>query len=142
MSPEDREHLRARREHTVDAHIQAETTAHDIRAALATFRRPRYEVPAFGAVADGAEAVEGLLGQLLGAFPDFWLQRIATHHADDAVIVECKFGGTHEGEWAGIGPTGKSMEVEAACVFVFEGEDLVCEKVYFDHATILRQLAS
>lgn len=34
------------------------------------------------------------------------------------------------------------MQVEAACVFVFDGVDLVCEKVYFDHATILRHLTS
>jgi len=32
------------------------------------------------------------------------------------------------------------MEVQSACIFVFEGEKLVCEKVYFDHATNLRQL--
>lgn len=142
MNQQEREHLRARREQIVDAHIHAETATHDIGAALATFRHPRYEVPAFDAIADGAEAVEGLLGQLLGAFPDFWLQRIATHHADDAVIVECKFGGTHKGEWASIAPTGKPMAVQAACVFVFDEADLVCEKVYFDHGTVLRQLTT
>ncbi len=32
------------------------------------------------------------------------------------------------------------MQVQAVCIFVFEGADLVCEKVYFDHATVLRQL--
>jgi hypothetical protein len=26
--------------------------------------------------------------------------------------------------------------------FCFDGEDLVCEKVYFDHATVLRQLVA
>lgn len=140
MHSEDGQKLRARREEVVEAHIQAETATHDIAAAVATFRHPRYEVPAFGAIADGPEAVQGLLGQLLGAFPDFWLHRTATHHADDAVVVECNFGGTHRGDWAGISPTGKPMEVQAACVFLFDGEDLVCEKVYFDHATILRQL--
>ena len=93
-----------------------------------------------GAVADGPEAVEGLLSQLLGAFPDFWLQRLALYHADDAVIIEVKFGGTHRGVWAGIAPSGKRMEVQSVCIFVFEGDALVCEKVYFDHATILRQL--
>jgi len=44
--------------------------------------------------------VTGLLTLLLGAFPDFWLKRFATDHADDAVIVECKFGGAHRGTWA------------------------------------------
>ncbi len=132
--------LKARRDKVVDGHIRAEAQTHDIAAALATFSHPRYEVPAVGAIADGPEAVHGLLGQLLGAFPDFWLERIATHHADDAVIVECKFGGTHRGPWAGIPPTGKPMSVQAACVFCFEGADLVCEKVYFDHNTVLAKL--
>jgi predicted ester cyclase len=58
------------------------------------------------------------------------------------VIVECRFGGTHKGVWAGIEPTGNRMEVKAALIFVFEGDDLVCEKVYFDHSTILRQLSA
>jgi len=95
-----------------------------------------------GAVADGSGPVHGLLTQLLTAFPDFWLERLAVPHAHDAVIVECRFGGTHRGPWAGIQATGKPMSVEAACIFVFEGEKLVCEKVYFDHATVLRQLTS
>jgi hypothetical protein len=32
------------------------------------------------------------------------------------------------------------MEVQSALMFLFEQEKLVCEKVYFDHATILSQL--
>jgi predicted ester cyclase len=92
-----------------------------------------------GAIADGPEAVHGLLSQLLGAFPDFWLKRLAIYHADSAIIVEVQFGGTHRGVWADIAPTGNQMSV---LIFVFEGDDLVCEKVYFDHATILRQLGA
>lgn len=84
----------------------------------------------------------GIVSQLLGAFPDFWLNRLARYHSDDAVIVEVRFGGTHRGVWAGIAPTGNRMEVQSACIFVFEGDNLVCEKVYFDHATILRQLGA
>ena len=64
-------HLEIRREAVVNAHIEAESIAHDVKAALATFSKPRYEVPAAGVIADGAEAVEGLLNQLLGAFPRF-----------------------------------------------------------------------
>ena len=134
--------LRERREQIVRAHIEAETVTHDIGAAVATFYHPRYEVPAAGVIADGSEAVEGLLGQLLGAFPDFWLKQTALHHADDAVIVECRFGGTHRGVWAGIAPTGNQMGVQSACIFVFEDDKLVCEKVFFDHATVLRQLGA
>ena len=132
--------IRASREAIVNAHIEAEAVKHDVAATVATFRRARYEVPALGAIVDGPEAVGGLVGGLLSAFPDLYLHQLALYHADDAVIVEVRFGGTQRGVWAGIGPTGKRVEVQGVLIFVFEGGDLVCEKVYFDHATILRQL--
>jgi len=134
--------LRERREAVVQAHIRAEAVEHDVAAVLASFKRPRYEVPALASVADGANEVQGLVTALLAAFPDFYLHQLALHHADDAVIVEARFGGTHHGTWAGIAATGRKMEVASALIFVFEGADLVCEKVYFDHGTVLRQLAS
>jgi predicted ester cyclase len=89
---------------------------------------------------DGAAEVDGLIRNLLGAFPDFWLTERARHHADNAVIAECVFGGTQEGVFAGIAPTGRKMEVAAVLVFEFEEDGLVCERVYFDLATVLRQL--
>jgi len=134
--------IQAQRDAVVDAHIEAEAVKHDPAATVATFRHPRYEVPALGAIVDGAEGVGGLVGGLLAAFPDFYLNRLATHHAEDAVIVERTFGGTHLGNWAGYEATGKKMEVQAALIFVFEGANLVCEKVYFDHATVLRQIGA
>ncbi len=134
--------LRSQREAIVNAHIEAEAVAHDVAATVATFQHPRYEVPALGAVADGAEGVHGLVSVLLSAFPDFYLKPIALHPADDAVIVEVRFGGAQNGAWAGLEPTGKKMEVQAVLIFMFEGNALVCEKVYFDHATILRQLGA
>ncbi len=86
---------RARREAIVNAHIEAEAVNHDIAATVATFRRARYEVPALGAIVDGPEAVSLLVGGIVSAFPDFYLHQIALHHADDAVVVEARFGGTH-----------------------------------------------
>jgi predicted ester cyclase len=142
MSPTGAEELRARREAVIAAHIKAEAVDHDPSAAVATFKHPRYDVPALGGVVDGAEGVDGLLHGLLGAFPDFWLREGEHLHSDNAVAVECVFGGTQNGVWAGIPPTGKPMQVEAVLIFVFEGDGLVCEKVYFDHATILRQLGA
>ncbi len=56
--------------------------------------------------------------------------------------LQASFGGTHYGIWAGIAPTGKRTEVRCALIFIFDGDNLVCEKVYFDHATILQQLGA
>lgn len=134
--------LRARREAVIKAHIKAEAVDHDAAATVATFTRPRYDVPALGGVVDGASGVDGLLHALFAAYPDFWLREVAWHHSDHAVIVEIVFGGTQRGEWAGIPPTNRAMEVAAACVFEFEDDALVCERLYFDHATVLRQLGA
>lgn len=142
MSTMETDGLRARREAVVKAHILAEAVLHDVAAALATFRHPKYDVPALGGVVEGAEGVDGLLHALLGAFPDFWLREGNYYHADDAVIVECVFGGTQHGVWAGLEPTGRPMEVAAALFFLFEDDGLICERVYFDHATVLKQLGA
>ena len=48
--------------------------------------------------------------------------------------------GTHQGEWAGIPATGRRASVRFACLYEFEEDRLVCERVWFDFATILRQL--
>ena len=140
MATDARESLRARREAVVNAHIEAEAVKHDVAAALATFHHPRYEVPANGVIAEGSEAVEKFLNGLLGAFPDLWLKPLALYQADDAVIVECKWGGTQRGPLADIAPTGKTMEVQGVLIFVFDGDHLICEKVYFDRATMRQQL--
>ena len=133
---------RAHRELIVNEHIDAEAVRHDVAATVKTFKHPRYEVPALDTVADGAEAVSGFLQALLTAFPDFYIKKTAVHHTDDAVIVECRVGGTQRGDWAGIAPSGRKMEVSAALFFLFDGEGLVCERPYFDEASVVRQLTT
>jgi hypothetical protein len=59
---------RAYRELIVNEHIEAEAIRHDVTATVKTFEHPRYEVPALGVVADGAEAVSRLLGPSLLRF--------------------------------------------------------------------------
>jgi predicted ester cyclase len=135
--------LHARREAVVRAHIEAEAVRHDVAATLATFKHAQYDVPALGGVVDGATGVDGLLHALFAAYPDFWLRECTHYHAENAVIVECVFGGTQQGDWGGISPTGRKMEVAAALFFLFDSTDgLLCERVYFDQATVLRQLGA
>jgi steroid delta-isomerase-like uncharacterized protein len=131
--------LRNRREEIVVRHMQSENV-HDFATTLATFARPRYEIVATGEVHDGPDAVMEYFRRTRAAFPDQRNEPIALHHADDAVIAEFWLLGTHRGELGGIAPTGRSFRCRMAALFLFEGADLVCERVYFDAATILRQL--
>ncbi|HEY5142667.1 MAG TPA: ester cyclase [Solirubrobacteraceae bacterium] len=50
--------------------------------------------------------------------------------------------GTHLGSFRGLPATGRAFTCRTLAIFVFEpgGEGIVCERVYFDSATILRQL--
>ena len=102
--------LRGRREAIVREHIAAEN-AHDISRAIATFHHPRYEVAPFGSVSDGVQEVHDLLAGMFAGFPDFHVDTPRVHHADEAVVVEFVMTGTHQGPFAGLSPTGQSIEV-------------------------------
>lgn len=130
---------RDRRDATVLAHITAEN-AGDVEATIATFHHPRYNVLPMGAISEGEEAVQELVSGLVGAFPDFHFEIAKLHRADDAVVVEGVITGTHKREWAGIPPRENKMEVPIVCIFDFDDDRLVNESVYFDFATLQRQL--
>lgn len=131
--------LRTSREAVVREHMESENRR-DFEATLRTFAHPRYELVATGQVFDGADAVREYYAASRGAFPDQRNVVHALHHADDAVIVEFDLLGTHQGEFLGTPPTGRTFTCRMAAVFLFAGDRIVCERVYFDAATILRQL--
>ena len=133
--------LRARREAIIHQHCDAENR-HDVKGVVETFARAHYDVVPLGVPTEGAPQVEELLGALFVAFPDFHAEITRLLHADDAVFADVVMTGTHQGEWVGIPASGRSMSVRSACVFDFEGADLVNESVYFDHAALLNQIGA
>jgi steroid delta-isomerase-like uncharacterized protein len=134
-----REELRKAREEVVLRHMTVEN-AGDADALLATFHRPRYDLVSASAVRDGAEEVRRHVHSLKAALPDCFVEGIAFHYADDAVIVETRTRGPHTGTWNDIGPNGRPIDVRGIAVFVFEGDKLVEERVYYDRQTIRDQI--
>jgi steroid delta-isomerase-like uncharacterized protein len=133
--------LRARREATIQQHVAAENR-HDPTAVVATFHRPRYDVVPIGQPNEGPDAVHTLLTGVFAGFPDFHVEPGPLFHADTAVFVEVRMTGTHQAEWAGIPASGRRMDLRVGCLFEFEDDRLVCERVYFDFATLMRQLGA
>jgi steroid delta-isomerase-like uncharacterized protein len=131
--------LRKKREETCIGHLTAEN-AHQFDAAIGFFARPRYEVVATGEVHDGAPALDRLMQENVTAFPDFNYEFERLHHADDAIVVEGTFRGTHEGTWRGLPATGRRVEFPMLIVFPFEREAMMGERIFFDLNTALRQL--
>jgi steroid delta-isomerase-like uncharacterized protein len=133
------EEIRQKREDLVKEHMESENR-HEYDATIETFDHPRYELIGTGDVYDGPEEVAHYFDETRTAFPDQRNELIALHHADDAVIVEANLYGTHEGPFRGLPPTGRRFEMRFLAIFVFDEDRLVCERVYFDSNTVLRQL--
>jgi steroid delta-isomerase-like uncharacterized protein len=130
---------RKKREEIVREHMDSENR-HEFDATLDTFAHPRYELIATGEVYDGTDEVQGYYDQTRRAFPDQRNELLALHHADDAVLVEAVVRGTHKGPLRSLPPTGREFELPILAIFEFDQNKLVCERVYFDQTTVLRQL--
>ena len=133
--------LQEKREALVLEHFRAENE-HDLDGLIATFHSPRYEMMHLGRVHDGEEAVRTLISSLYRGLPDIHAEPGRLRHLGDAIVVECVTTGTHSGFFAGMQPTGKQIRARSVCIFEFDDDKLLCEKVYLDLATILRQLGA
>jgi steroid delta-isomerase-like uncharacterized protein len=130
---------REKREAIVIEHMESENR-HEFDVTLETFDHPRYELIATGDVFDGPGEVSAYFEETRTAFPDQRNALIALHHSDEAVFAEAMLYGTHDGPFRGLPPTGRKFEMRFCAMFVFEEDRLVCERVYFDAGTVLRQL--
>jgi steroid delta-isomerase-like uncharacterized protein len=137
-TPPDAE-LRARREAVVREHMESENH-HDFETTIGTFAHPRYEIVPTGDVYDGEAEVRRYFAETRTAFPDQRNELVALRQADDGVIVEFDLLGTHLGPLRSLPPTGRAFRARVCAFFIFEGERIVCERVYFDQLSILRQL--
>lgn len=124
--------LREARLAVVREHMDAENRQ-DFDAVIATFVRPRYELMATGHVFDGEDEVRRYFAQSRGTFPDQRNENVVLHSTDDGVIAEFDLLGTHR-------DIGGSFRSRMLALFLFEGERIVCERVYYDRASIDEQV--
>ena len=133
------EALRARRETIVREHM-ADEIDHAWDKVLATFPHPHYEIIATGAVHDGRPDVERYYKSSRLTFPDQRNTLLSLRHVDDGIVVEFILEGTQLGPLGPLPPTGRPFSCQMAAFFLFEGETLVCERIYSDTLSIVRQL--
>jgi steroid delta-isomerase-like uncharacterized protein len=134
-----RAELRSRREAVVREHMESENH-HDFDTTIGTFAHPRYELIATGEVYDGEQEVRGYYAESRTAFPDQRNEVLALHHTEEGVIVEFDLLGTHLGPLRGLPPTGRTFRCRMCALFVFDEDQIINERVYFDQLTIMRQL--
>jgi steroid delta-isomerase-like uncharacterized protein len=125
----------------VEQHVRAENL-HDLDAVMATFgREARYDDEPWNDRRLGLEGVRAYYGELLRALPDLVITVLRRHVSDDAVVLEVEIAGTHGGAWRGLPATGRAVRFQLCGVFSFDADNkLAGERIYYDRATVLRQL--
>lgn len=125
----------------VERHIRLENE-HDLEGVLGTFGdAAHYDDEAWGEHHKGRDGVRLFYERLMGALPDLEIEVQRRHVADDAILVEVLIRGTHLGAWRGLPATGRRVEVPLCGVYTFDANNcLAGEKIYYDRATVLRQL--
>jgi len=125
----------------VEEHIRLEN-AHDLEGVLRTFGdSATYDDEPWGEHHKGRDGVRNFYQQLMGAMPDLVIDVQHRYVTDDAVLVEVIISGTHLGAWRGLPPTGRTIQFPLCGVYTFDDNDrLAGERIYYDRATVLRQL--
>jgi steroid delta-isomerase-like uncharacterized protein len=125
----------------VQQHVQFENE-HHLEGVLSTFgEHAHYQDEAWGDNYPGRDGVRSYYEQLMAALPDLQIQVRQQHVTDDHVLLEVLICGTQLGPWRGLPATGRRLEVPLCAVYTFDGEDrLAGERIYYDRATVLRQL--
>jgi predicted ester cyclase len=101
---------------------------------------PSYVNHDMPAPAPGLEGFRQVVGQFRSAFPDL---RITLHDViaeGDKVCTRGRFTGTHDGDFMGIGATGKEVDVKYIDLWRLEEGEAVENWVQLDMLGLLQQL--
>jgi len=125
----------------VEQHVRLEN-AHDLEGVLGTFgNAAHYDDEAWGEHYEGTSGVREFYAQLMNALPDLEIQVVRRHATEDAIVLEVIIRGTQLGAWRGLPATGRRVEIPLCGVYTFDEHDRPAgERIYYDRASVLRQL--
>jgi steroid delta-isomerase-like uncharacterized protein len=125
----------------VEEHVRYEND-HDLDGILSTFGETAlYEEQPWGERHEGLDRVRAYYAALVEALPDLSIDIQRWHITEDAVILEVTISGTHLGAWRGVPATGRRVDFPLCGVYTFTADNkLAGERIYYDRATVLRQL--
>ena len=128
-------------------HTQLEFDTRDAVATVATMSPNNYvnHVPVMTGGRGHDEMVEFYGKHFIPKMPaDTTLRLLARTVGKDRLIDEFVFSFTHdiEMDWMlpGVPPTNRKVEVPMVAVVQFEGNEIACERIYWDQACVLVQI--
>jgi steroid delta-isomerase-like uncharacterized protein len=97
-----------------------------------------YEIPATGQRWEGHDGARRFYTEFLGAFPDVHFDLADIVIGPQGVIEVATMTGTHEGEWAGLPPSGQRVELTVVIHFPWDpvARLFAGEKIHLDRAAI------
>ncbi|HEX8647275.1 MAG TPA: ester cyclase [Thermoleophilaceae bacterium] len=114
----------------------------DVDAAVETFAEDAVDHDPAPDQAPGREGFRVFWTTLTTAFPDAHLEGRHEVVTDDHIVAAYMLTGTHEGEFLGIAPTGKRIEINGVQVGRFEDGKLVERWGSSDELGIMRQIGA
>jgi steroid delta-isomerase-like uncharacterized protein len=141
MPTPDSERRMAARLKLVEEHVRLENQ-HDLEGIMTTFgATARYDDEPYDGHYIGRDGVRTYYEDLLRAMPDLTIDVQHRHAGESAMVLEVIISGHHLGAWRGLPATGRPVRFPLCGIYTFDDEDrLAGEKIYYDRATVLRQL--
>jgi steroid delta-isomerase-like uncharacterized protein len=124
-------------------HVEAEND-HSPERVIATYSRehPVFEDVAAGLRYEGGEAiVNENYRHLWDGFPGLKREIVRWTFGDDAVVIELRLTGKHEGPFRGTPASGRELNFRIIAHFQFDAEGRISqETAYYDRLTFMQQL--
>lgn len=128
-------------------HIAGEFQTKDVEATLATMVDDAYvnHVPVNSGGRGKAELRVFYRDNFIPSWPDDLQMELVNRVVGDAQLVDelhLRFTHSRRMEWflPNVPPTNKNVEIDLVVVVQFRGNKLACERIYWDQATVLRQV--
>jgi steroid delta-isomerase-like uncharacterized protein len=130
----------AERQALVRRHLESEN-AHRLEATLETLTADCvFEDMALHMRVTGQQAAADYYQRWWNGFSDLTWVPQRRGFTEDGVVAELIVRGRHDGEYLGIPPTGRTIELPVAILVSFADGLMASERLYYDLATLLRQL--
>jgi len=119
----------------------AAINAHDLDAFVSYFTEDgAFDLVPFGMVLTGADQIKAVMAGEFAAFPDWHITKPDMLAGPGIVVSEYAIGGTHQGMWNGIPPTGNAVQLPAMEIVDFEGDKVKKLTIYTDVLSEMIQL--
>jgi uncharacterized protein (TIGR02246 family) len=114
--------------------------ARDAAALAATHTADGVAISPTGGVLEGRAEIERVYRQWLTAFPDIVFQPKDLVIDGDRVVQLARLAGTHAGDFFGMAPTGRHLDVEVALLMTIEDGLVAEERRVYDFTGLLVQI--